>query len=79
MSEGKKKILITGSTGFIGRNVKEYLEKNPVYRVYAPASRELDCMDETAVRAYLEENRADDSYRSVWTDEIYSGAADRGQ
>lgn len=59
MSEGKKKILITGSTGFIGRNVKEYLEKNPVYRVYAPASRELDCIDEKAVQEYLEENQFD--------------------
>lgn len=59
MTEDMKKILITGSTGFVGRNVKEYLEKNPAYRVYAPGSRELDCMDEAAVRTYLEENRFD--------------------
>lgn len=59
MTEGVKKILITGSTGFVGRNVKEYLEKNPAYKVYAPVSRELDCIDETAVREYLEENQFD--------------------
>lgn len=59
MTEGVKKILITGSTGFVGRNVKEYLEKNPAYKVYAPVSKELDCIDETAVREYLEENRFD--------------------
>lgn len=59
MKENVKKILITGSTGFVGRNVKEYLEKNPNYRIYAPVSRELDCIDETAVQEYLEENRFD--------------------
>ena len=53
MNESVKKILITGSTGFVGRNVKEYLEKSPAYKVYAPVSRELDCIDETAVREYL--------------------------
>lgn len=59
MTESVKKILITGSTGFVGRNVKEYLEKNPVYKIYAPVSGQLDCLDETAVREYLEENRFD--------------------
>lgn len=59
MTENVKKILITGSTGFVGRNVREYLEKNPIYKVYAPDSKKLDCIDELAVREYLEENRFD--------------------
>lgn len=53
------KILITGSTGFVGRNVKEYLEKQNKYDIYAPDSKELDCLDEQRTAAYLEKNRFD--------------------
>lgn len=54
-----KKIMITGTSGFVGRNVKEYLESQEGYQVFAPSSKELDCMDETAVREYLERNHFD--------------------
>ena len=50
------KILITGSTGFIGKNIKEYLENKEGYEIYAPASRELNCLDESAVKEYLEQH-----------------------
>ena len=50
------KILITGSTGFVGRNVKEYLEKQGQYQIYAPSSKELDCIDEIAVTEYLRQH-----------------------
>lgn len=40
------KILITGSTGFVGRNVKEYFLKYTDYEIVAPNSKELDCLDE---------------------------------
>lgn len=53
------KILITGASGFVGRNVKEYLEKNTEYEIYAPSSKELDCIDETAVTDYLYQHRFD--------------------
>lgn len=54
------KILITGGSGFIGRNVKEFLnETYPEYEVQAPASRELDCLDETAVTQYLRLHKFD--------------------
>lgn len=53
------KILITGSTGFVGRNVKEYLQKNMYYDIYAPNSKELDCLDEQAVKKYLQDNSFD--------------------
>lgn len=42
------KILLTGGSGFVGRNVKEYLIGRG-YDVYAPTSRELDCVDELRV------------------------------
>lgn len=46
------KILVTGGSGFIGRNVKEsYL--NQKYEVVAPGRRELDCSDDESVKAFF--------------------------
>ncbi|MBE5935332.1 MAG: NAD(P)-dependent oxidoreductase [Lachnospiraceae bacterium] len=53
------KILITGASGFVGRNVKEHLEHNNEYEIFAPSSTELDCIDENAVEEYLKKNRFD--------------------
>jgi GDP-L-fucose synthase len=47
-----KKVLLLGSTGFIGRNVLPKLRKK--YDVEAPARTELDLLDIGAVREYLQ-------------------------
>lgn len=52
------KILITGGSGFVGRNVKEYLV-NKGYNVYAPTSKELDCLDELKVVECLKKGQYD--------------------
>lgn len=54
-----KKILITGGSGFIGKNTYEYLKKFNEYDVFAPSSTELNCINEEAVQLYLEENHFD--------------------
>src|SRR5579864_4271644 len=51
------KLLVTGSTGFIGRNLIEYL--SPDYEVFAPSSSELNLLDASAVREYLCANHFD--------------------
>lgn len=51
------KILLTGGSGFVGRNVKEYFEQR--YEVYSPTSRELDCLDEEAVKSHLQTHHYD--------------------
>lgn len=51
------KILVTGSTGFVGRNVKEYFLKYTDYEVMAPNSKELDCLDEKRVKEYLQKHK----------------------
>lgn len=54
-----KKILITGGSGFVGKNTCEYLKQNENYEVHAPNSSELDCINEAAVGEYLGKNKFD--------------------
>ncbi len=46
-----KKILLTGGTGFIGRNIIEQLTTK--YKIYAPDRRELNIIDQNSVDNYL--------------------------
>lgn len=46
-----KKILITGSNGFIGKNLAEYLADK--FQIYCPKRIELDLTDDKAVNNYL--------------------------
>lgn len=55
----KMKILITGASGFVGHNVKEYLQKNKAYEIYSPSSKELNCIDERCVTEYLKKHSFD--------------------
>ena len=51
------KVLVTGATGFLGRNLAESLV--PHYDVVAPSRAELDLLDEDAVSRYLAHHRFD--------------------
>jgi GDP-L-fucose synthase len=50
-------VLITGSSGFIGRNLAEYLGDK--YQVCAPSSFELDLLHEDVVRGFLKRRNFD--------------------
>ncbi|MGH9584050.1 MAG: NAD-dependent epimerase/dehydratase family protein [Bryobacteraceae bacterium] len=52
-----QKVLITGGSGFIGRNLAETLRGR--YEVFAPSRQELDLLDANAVRDYLARHRVD--------------------
>lgn len=52
-----KRVLLTGGSGFIGRNIKGYLET--VCKLYAPRRQELNLLDENEVKKYLIENKID--------------------
>lgn len=51
------KILLTGSGGFIGKNLKSYLKNK--YELLTPRSFELDLTNEIAVKKYFKENDID--------------------
>lgn len=52
-----KKVLLTGSSGFIGRNIKPILEKS--CELYAPTRGELDLKDTASVSRYFKNNAFD--------------------
>ena len=54
-----KKILVTGSTGFIGRNILPILERQNDYEICAPTRTQLNLLDENALVRYLEDNHFD--------------------
>lgn len=51
------KILLTGSGGFIGKNLKNYLSDK--YELLTPRSYELDLCDKNAVQKYFNKNNID--------------------
>jgi UDP-glucose 4-epimerase len=57
MRDMHKKILITGGSGFIGRNLVEALSSTN--QIYHPASSELDLLDDKKVENYLKKYRFD--------------------
>lgn len=52
------KILITGASGMVGRNVSES-PRSKNYELLTPSHKELDLLNRAAVEAYLEKNRPD--------------------
>lgn len=52
-----KNILITGSGGFIGKNLNKFF--NDKYNLLTPRSYELNCVDEKEVKKYFKKNKID--------------------
>jgi len=52
-----KNILVTGSGGFVGKNLKEFLQDK--YNLFTPRSFEINLLDENVVKEYLAENGID--------------------
>ena len=46
-------ILITGSDGFVGKNLKEFFEKNKNYKIFVPTINELNLTDSFSVRDFF--------------------------
>lgn len=57
MANFEKTILITGSTGFIGKNVSDFLKDK--YRLLTPSHRDLDLLSQKDVRNFFLQNSID--------------------
>ena len=58
MESGKENLLITGASGFIGRNLRESFLRDE-YELLCPSSKDLNLIDETSVAKYFSEHRVD--------------------
>ena len=52
-----KNVLITGSSGFIGRNLKEQLKEK--YNLFTPSHLKLELTDFKEVKKYFQHNQID--------------------
>jgi len=50
------KILITGSSGMVGKNIEEFL-KTKNYNLFTPSSRELNLLDRVSIDNYIKEKK----------------------
>lgn len=57
MKHKKLNILLTGGSGFIGRNLIESLGKK--HNIFAPTHKELELLDAEAVDAYIQNKEID--------------------
>ncbi len=53
------KLLVLGSNGFIGRNLKEYFTRLDIFELLHPSHQELDLLNEEAVKRYLSKFQPD--------------------
>lgn len=53
------KILMTGSTGFVGHNVLPILQRNPNYQILTPSRAELNLKNESELKRYLRKEQFD--------------------
>lgn len=61
------KLLITGATGFVGKNLNEYFSMNEKYEVYAPNEVELNLIDSDSVDKFLKQHKFDAIIHSATT------------
>lgn len=50
-----KRLLLTGSSGFIGKNISPYLSKE--YKLFSPSHKQLDLLNSEKVKLYIVKNK----------------------
>ncbi len=61
-------ILITGADGFVGKNLKEYLENNKENIIFSPTLEELDLTDSDSAKNYFNNNNIEYVIHSATTE-----------
>lgn len=57
--ESVQNILLTGATGFIGKNLVEYFVSDNKYKIYAPSHLELDLLNRDQTWSYIRNQKID--------------------
>ena len=70
-----KKVLLTGGSGFVGKNIIPILEKK--YQIVAPTRKELDLKDTSAVKEYVQEGKFDVILHSANPNPVKSAKFDK--
>lgn len=58
-NDEKRKILLTGGTSFIGKNIASYFEDSKIVDILNPTHQELDLLDEIKLEEYLNKHKID--------------------
>lgn len=61
----RKKVLFTGGSGFVGRNVIPHLKETGRFEVLAPRRAELNLFDPDEVKAFVVDNKVDVIFHSA--------------
>ncbi len=69
-----KRILLTGASGFIGRNLKEHLSDR--YLIFSPSHKQLDLLKEKNVREYVLSNQIDTVIHAAVHVPMFNGPED---
>lgn len=72
-----KKVLLTGGTGFVGKNIAPLLRD--FYDLYVPTRTELDLRDEKAVEKYVSEHKFDLVIQCANPNPVKNAAADKSE
>lgn len=64
-TQTRKRVLFTGGSGFVGRNVIPVLEETGRFEVFAPRRAELNLFSPEEVRAYVVDNKIDVIFHSA--------------
>jgi len=67
-----KRILITGGSGFVGRNLREALDGR--YEIFAPSHKELELLDYTALESYVLAHKIDGIVHGAIHVPMFNGA-----
>ena len=49
-----QKILVTGGSGMVGKNLIEFLQTSSDYQIFSPTRKEFDLLNQNQVNLYLQ-------------------------
>ena len=54
-----QKILVTGGSGMVGKNLIEFMQASSDYQIFSPTSKELNLLNQYQVNSYFKKHSLD--------------------